>query len=92
MAQLRQLLLIILATSLTFPFAAVANIDVEEGRLYKATQTMPEVVKRYQAIVDSLDAQYRQQTDELIMTRMVARQGERLWQQAVKRCTIWRKR
>ncbi len=84
MAQLRQLLLIILATSLTFPFAAMANIDVEEGRLYKATQTMPKVVERYQAIVDSLDSQYRQQTDELVMTRMVARQGERLWQQAVR--------
>ncbi len=80
----RQALPLILAALLTFPIKAMANIDVEEARLYHATKAMPDVVQRYQAIVDSLNSQYRKQTDELVMTRMVARQGERLWQQAVR--------
>ncbi len=63
---------------------AMANIDVEEARIGTATQAIPEVVGRYQALVGSLASQYSEQTDELLMTQMVARQGERLWQQAVR--------
>ncbi|WP_076414261.1 hypothetical protein [Shewanella sp. UCD-KL12] len=66
--------------------AAVAKIelDIEEARIDAAAQAMPQVVGRYQALVDSLASQYSEQTDELLMTQMVARQGERLWQQAVR--------
>ncbi|AQS38044.1 pyroglutamyl peptidase I [Shewanella psychrophila] len=64
--------------------SAMANIDIEEARVPTAAQAMPEVVGRYQALVDSLEEQYKKQTDELLMTQMVARQGERLWQQAVR--------
>ncbi|MCG9695620.1 hypothetical protein [Shewanella sp. Isolate11] len=71
-------------TTLLSSTCAFANLDVEEQRIPTAIQAMPEVVQRYQAIVDDLGGQYRQQKDELIMTRMVARQGERLWQQAVR--------
>ncbi|WP_299797707.1 hypothetical protein [uncultured Shewanella sp.] len=59
-------------------------LNIEELRLEAANQSMPDVVTRYQALVDGLDSKYRQQTDELEMTKMVARQGERLWQQAVR--------
>nr|WP_223293078.1 MULTISPECIES: hypothetical protein [Shewanella] len=62
----------------------MTSIDIEEARIGAATQAMPEVVGRYQALVDSLTRQYSEQTDELLMTQMVARQGERLWQQAVR--------
>lgn len=63
---------------------AMASIDIEEARISPATEAMPEVVGRYQAFVDNLANQYKGQTDELLMTQMVARQGERLWQQAVR--------
>ncbi|QFU21308.1 hypothetical protein FM038_003530 [Shewanella eurypsychrophilus] len=68
----------------TFNTTAMTSIDIEEARIGAATQAMPEVVGRYQALVDSLTRQYSEQTDELLMTQMVARQGERLWQQAVR--------
>jgi len=63
---------------------AMTPLNIEELRLQAANQTLPDVVTRYQALVESLDSKYRQQTDELEMTKMVARQGERLWQQAVR--------
>ncbi|QYK00936.1 hypothetical protein [Shewanella psychrotolerans] len=71
-------------TAILSSTAALANLDVEELRLPTATQAIPDVVGRYQAMVEDLDSKYRQQTDELIMTQMVARQGQRLWQQAVR--------
>ncbi|QLE84180.1 hypothetical protein FLM48_03230 [Shewanella sp. Scap07] len=64
--------------------AATTALDVEEARIDKAVSQMPQVANRYQALVESLTAQYQQQTDELQLTKMVARQGERLWQQAVR--------
>ncbi|MXR67659.1 hypothetical protein GNT65_03075 [Shewanella sp. JBTF-M18] len=75
---------IALAMTSILSSSAFAGLDLEEQRLPKATQAMPDVVNRYQALVDSLDGKYRQQKDELIMTQMVAHQGERLWQQAVR--------
>ena len=75
---------IALAMTSLLSASAFASLDLEELRLPKATQAMPDVVNRYQALVDSLDEKYRQQKDELIMTQMVAHQGERLWQQAVR--------
>jgi len=71
-------------TAILSSTAAFANLDVEELRIPTATQTIPDVVGRYQAMVEDLNSKYRQQTDELVMTQMVAHQGERLWQQAVR--------
>lgn len=75
---------IALAMTSLLSSSAFASLDLEELRLPKATQAIPDVVNRYQALVDNLDEKYRQQKDELIMTKMVAHQGERLWQQAVR--------
>ncbi len=76
------------ALAFSIACSAASNImtplNIEELRLEAANQTIPDVVTRYQALVESLDSKYQQQTDELEMTKMVARQGERLWQQAVR--------
>ncbi|MBW8182582.1 hypothetical protein [Shewanella nanhaiensis] len=63
---------------------AQVELDIEESRIESATATLPEVTTRYQGLIDSLSSQYRQDTDELNVTKMAARQGERLWQQAVR--------
>ncbi|GIU21222.1 hypothetical protein L2719_00150 [Shewanella schlegeliana] len=70
--------------ALTLPLSAFATLDVEEARLATATQAMPQVVSRYQAFVSSLGEKYNQHSDELKVTQMVAHQGLRLWQQAVR--------
>lgn len=70
--------------ALTLPLSAFAALDVEEARLVKANQAMPEVVSRYQAFVNNLGEKYSQHSDELKVTQMVAHQGLRLWQQAVR--------
>ncbi|ACJ31114.1 Conserved hypothetical protein [Shewanella piezotolerans WP3] len=64
--------------------AAFAKLDVEEARLPAATEAMPEVVSRYQAFVSNLADKYTLHSDELKITQMVAHQGLRLWQQAVR--------
>ncbi|QQX80894.1 hypothetical protein JK628_03190 [Shewanella sp. KX20019] len=64
--------------------SAFAKLDVEEARLPAATAAMPDVVNRYQAFVTNLADKYAKQSDELKITQMVAHQGLRLWQQAVR--------
>ncbi|MGS0692144.1 hypothetical protein [Shewanella sp. 0m-4] len=71
-------------TSVTLIQPAFAKLDVEENRLPTATQAMPEVVSRYQAFISNLDEKYGRHSDELKITQMVAHQGLRLWQQAVR--------
>ncbi|WP_299804463.1 hypothetical protein [uncultured Shewanella sp.] len=71
-------------TSLTLIQPAFAKLDVEESRLTAATKAMPDVVSRYQAFVSNLSEKYSQHSDELKVTQMVAHQGLRLWQQAVR--------
>ncbi|BCV26893.1 hypothetical protein [Shewanella algae] len=61
-----------------------AQAGVEEDRLPAANEKMPQVVQRYHALTDDLVTKYRQHTDELKVTQMVAHQGQRLWQQAVR--------
>ncbi|BAJ03654.1 hypothetical protein [Shewanella violacea] len=73
-----------LFTGAMFSTATMANLDIEEARIPTAVQAIPKVVGRYQALINSLGEQYSEQTHELKMTQMVARQGERLWQQAVR--------
>lgn len=73
------LLPILLSTKLL-----AAQLDVEETRLDTAKSAMPLQVSRYQALLDDLDLKYSQHTDELKVTDMVAHQGLRLWQQAVR--------
>ncbi|WP_108944577.1 hypothetical protein [Shewanella halifaxensis] len=63
---------------------AWAQLDVEELRLPTAKQAMPEVVDRYNVFVEQLNDKYARHTDELKITQMVANQGLRLWQQAVR--------
>ncbi|MDF0535492.1 hypothetical protein KDN34_13865 [Shewanella yunxiaonensis] len=74
-----------LLTALLLSLPAVAG--VEEDRIPKAEQAMPEVVSRYHAFVNDLADKYHQQKDELKVTQMVAHQGQRLWQQAVRDVT-----
>ena len=63
---------------------AQTALDTEELRLGHASITLPEVTSRYQSLVESFDTQYRQSTDELEVTEMVAKYGQRLWLQALK--------
>ncbi|MGI2174107.1 hypothetical protein [Shewanella ulleungensis] len=58
--------------------------NIEEMRVSKAGQTLPQVVNRYQAINETLEVKLQQATDELSVTEMAAQQGHRLWQQAVR--------
>ena len=63
---------------------AQIELDVEERRLINAAIALPDIVSRYQGLVNSLSTQYGQNVDEYEVTQLVARQGERLWQQAVR--------
>ncbi|WP_394201711.1 hypothetical protein [Shewanella waksmanii] len=85
MAKLPLTITAIMAQGIAMSAMATPNtLDVEERRIDTAVAKMPQVVNRYEALVASLTEQYQQQTDELKLTKMVARQGERLWQQAVR--------
>ncbi|WP_350432503.1 hypothetical protein ABIS04_02615 [Shewanella sp. H8] len=64
--------------------ASLLQKNIEEMRVSKAEQTLPDVVNRYQAISDTVEVKLAQATDELTVTEMVAHQGHRLWQQAVR--------
>jgi pyrrolidone-carboxylate peptidase len=70
--------------SLSLSVNAQVELDVEELRLDNAAITLPDVVSRYQGLVDSLTSLYSQNNDELGVTQLAAKQGERLWQQAVR--------
>jgi pyrrolidone-carboxylate peptidase len=58
--------------------------DVEELRVPLAIKAMPQVVERYQGISESLSNKLLSESNELTMTQMVANEGQRLWQQAVR--------
>ncbi|MGX9460874.1 hypothetical protein ACWXWU_06450 [Shewanella sp. A14] len=80
---------LILSSLVILALSGAANAEqllsnVEEMRVSKAGQTMPNVVNRYQAIGDTLAVKLAQATDELTVTKMAAHQGHRLWQQAVR--------
>lgn len=84
MIHLRSALLFTLLATNVIALPALAKTDIEEARLPKASTAMPNVVNRYQAMIDDLQQKYLRQSNELVMTQMVAHQGERLWQQAVR--------
>ena len=71
-------------TTATLSPPVFAKLDVEEARIATASETIPEVVNRYQAFTRDLSEKYHQQTNELELTQIVAHQGQRLWQQAVR--------
>jgi pyrrolidone-carboxylate peptidase len=75
---------LVLATLSNAVNAGQLKKNIEEMRVSKAGQTMPQVVNRYQAISDTLEVKLAQSTDELTVTEMAAHQGHRLWQQAVR--------
>ncbi|WP_406681971.1 hypothetical protein [Shewanella subflava] len=58
--------------------------DVEELRLPLASKTIPLVVERYQGVSQGLSNKLLSESNELTMTEMVANEGQRLWQQAVR--------
>ncbi|MBR9728331.1 hypothetical protein ACFOD0_11110 [Shewanella intestini] len=64
--------------------AAQTALDVEEQRIEAATSHLPEVVNRYDSQVKSLKNTFSQATDELKVTQAIAKQGQLLWQQAVR--------
>ncbi|MCL1035807.1 hypothetical protein L2750_01365 [Shewanella submarina] len=68
--------------ALMLAMTANAN-EVEEARLESARAQLPDVVDRYQGFNDKLSQTMTAATDDLELTRLVADQGKRLWQQAV---------
>ncbi|WP_420833536.1 hypothetical protein [Shewanella pneumatophori] len=84
MTALNMALFVATLTSATMLQPAWAQLDVEESRLPTAKQAIPEVVDRYQVFVSQLSDKYSRHSDELKITQMVANQGLRLWQQAVR--------
>jgi pyrrolidone-carboxylate peptidase len=86
MVSIRLLMLSSLAlmATATITQANTLTKDVEELRLPLASKTMPHIVDRYQGVTEGLNNKLSSATDELTMTQMVASEGHRLWQNAVK--------
>lgn len=80
----KTLLALALASS-AIPMAHAVQLlgDVEGDRLILAQSTLPEVVGRYQAFDEGL-SHLDSKTNEVDATQLAARQGQRLWQQAVR--------
>ncbi|MFB2670562.1 hypothetical protein ACE02U_17455 [Shewanella xiamenensis] len=82
---LKPSLVFILASTIAQTAGAVQLLgDVEMSRIPAAKKTMPEVVDRYQALDEGLASQLSAQKNERDATQLAARQGHRLWQQAVR--------
>ncbi|MGL4612710.1 MAG: hypothetical protein ACRCVV_02150, partial [Shewanella sp.] len=82
---LKPCLIFILASAITQTAGAVQLLgDVEVSRIATAEKTMAEVVNRYQALDEGLASQLFAQKNERDATQLAARQGHRLWQQAVR--------
>ncbi|GLS83092.1 hypothetical protein [Paraferrimonas haliotis] len=64
--------------------SASLPLDVEEARISTAQSQMPTVVERYQPMLNISIQRYQESRGELPVTKVVAREGERLWQQAVR--------
>ncbi|GLP95575.1 hypothetical protein [Paraferrimonas sedimenticola] len=64
--------------------AALMPLDVEENRLTKAEQALDSVVTRYQPMLDISIERFAKSKAEIPATQIAAREGERLWQQAVR--------
>ena len=58
--------------------------NVEISRLSTADKTMNQVVSRYQALDEGLAQKLSAKKNEVDATQLAARQGHRLWQQAVR--------
>ena len=78
---LKKLLALIL---LTCTSATAAQLDVEEQRISIALQELPMVALRYNALNDQLIQKLKISNEEKKLTKLVAKQGQRLWQQAVR--------
>ena len=75
----------ILALSLFVTTSAMAtSLDIEEQRISKALQQIPMVALRYNALNDQLIQKIKVSKQERKLTKLVANQGQRLWQQAVR--------
>lgn len=82
----RLLLSLSLLTTPVYANASTDNayIDVEQQRLPKAREAMPQITDRYQSLTNNFIPQFQRTDNELTLTQLVARQGQRLWQQAVR--------
>ncbi|MDH1315943.1 hypothetical protein N5C36_17840 [Shewanella xiamenensis] len=82
---LKHCLAFILASTVAQTAGAVQLLgDVEVSRIPTAEKVMAEVVNRYQALDEGLANQLSAQNNERDATQLAARQGHRLWQQAVR--------
>lgn len=82
---LKPCLAFILASTVAQTAGAVQLLgDVEVSRIPTAEKVMAEVVNRYQALDEGLANQLSAQKNERDATQLAARQGHRLWQQAVR--------
>lgn len=82
---LKPVLTLILASSLINTASAIQLLgDVEVSRLPTAEKAMAEMVTRYQALDQGLAQKLMLQKNEVDATQLAARQGHRLWQQAVR--------
>lgn len=75
---------LIALTSLACSAASAMPLDVEEQRISTALQELPMVALRYNALNDQLIQKLKAAKEEKQFTKVVANQGQRLWQQAVR--------
>ncbi|RYV01040.1 hypothetical protein SOPP22_19460 [Shewanella sp. OPT22] len=78
---IKQLLALSVLASTT---AIAVPLDVEEQRIPTALQELPTVALRYNALNDQLIQKVKASKEEKQLTKLVANQGQRLWQQAVR--------
>ncbi|MBM7071397.1 hypothetical protein JQC92_04995 [Shewanella sp. 202IG2-18] len=78
---IKQLLALSVLASAT---AIAVPLDVEEQRIPTALQELPTVALRYNALNDQLIHKVKASKEEKQLTKLVAIQGQRLWQQAVR--------
>lgn len=66
------------------PSVAATPLNIEELRLPLASKTLPQTVERYSNTTARFDQILSSAKDELSITNEAAKQGQVLWQQAVK--------
>ena len=71
-------------TLLTSTSVIATPLDVEELRIPKALQALPMEALRYNALNDQLLQKLKNSKNEQQLTKLAAKQGQRLWQQAVR--------
>ena len=75
-----------LAISLLFysALSTASTLDIEEARVEKAEQELPNVSQRYNPFITSITQAVKASSDENRISQSVAKIAHRLWQQAVR--------